>query len=145
MLPSVQRNDTISNKIDIFKNVNYIVDDKFIMRIGETSVGAKELLSEHDAECGIFITPCNPYSTKISDNENTKRLDSFKRFMHEANSIYYGRVGASVDNVWAEPSFFVIDPDESVKQYIMGLEQDAYVFVHKNGYVDLVLDKLTKV
>ena len=141
MLPSVQRNDTISNKIDIFKNVNYIVDDKFIMRVGETSVEAKKLLQKHNASCGIFITPCNPYSTKISDEENALRVDAFKSFMSVVNSVYYGYIGASVDGMWSERSFFVIDPSDASMSYINELEQDAYVVVDATGYVDLVISE----
>jgi hypothetical protein len=132
------------SKIEIFKRVNYIVDNKFTLKINENSEAAKLLLKKYNAEHGVFVTPCNPNSLKVSKKINKSRLRNFETILKTNDVVYFRGVGVCPHTKWKEQSFFILNPIKVIDKHIESIGQDAYVSVNSDGFTTLMISTENK-
>lgn len=85
-----------------------------VLRIGETSPAADEVLAAYRAHIAAFITPENPGSKMLSDLENFQRCVAFERLLANGGFQYLRGTGKSADGGWpGENSFFIFNISEA--------------------------------
>jgi hypothetical protein len=126
---------TISNeKITAYQNAFYSVNDLFSFTVGSLPLEIKTFLN---GSAAVFITPCNPFGIKISDAENNSLVEEFGQYLRNSNAVHYLGSGSSQDKLWAEKSFFIVDPSKKIIDMAFEkYKQDAYIYIDDS--IDLV-------
>lgn len=121
--------------------VNY--DNPFSMLIGKHCSEIEQLFQWYSVASAAFMTPFNPRSEKLSDEENFARLFQMEQ---EIKSMGYRfiqgiGIGQSSELEWTEHSFLVLGMSESEANNLSSrYEQNAYVFVASDCIPTLIAD-----
>jgi len=111
------------------------------MRIGETSAAMAALLGLHGVGSAVFVTAFNPFSQRLSDEDNAARQRRLKA--HLARLGFATIAGAGIDPTghWpAEESVLALGADRAAADdLMMEFEQNAVVFVESDGCALLLL------
>lgn len=125
---------------DSYLETNYIVDElPQPIRISEYNLGLNELLKNNNCTSWAYVTAYNPFSKKLSDDENillNKKLEFLLSFF----KIYKGR-GCGFDDNWAPEESFLILGISKRDAIELGqkFEQNAIVF----GSIDSIPELIT--
>jgi len=116
--------------LEAYLNTTYEVywDEKIIkLRIGEFNSKLEELLKVYDSKSWIFITAYNPYSKKLSTQENYLR--HYQLVREFSGYMTFVGVGKPDDESWEpESSILVLDLPDKIVDYLAGkYEQNAVV------------------
>lgn len=110
-----------------------------VVRIGERSFDLEKELALSGSVTWAFITPCNPRSASLDQQENQTRLEEFRREVSDKYELRKG-FGLGRQGDWpAEPSFLIIGiakPDALVLATMW--EQNAFVFGSVDSVAELV-------
>lgn len=101
----------------------------FILRVGETCLVADEILRERGQVVATFITPENPASQVLTDDENYARCVSFERALAGAGySWLHGTSEAHGGNWPVENGYFVAGMDDvEARRFAHAFGQNAVV------------------
>jgi hypothetical protein len=87
--------------------------EHLMLRPGEISDAADSLLDRWDVRCGAFLTPENPGSELLSDEENYERCVAFERVLVSLQYRWLHGTGVSRDGSWpGENSYFIPGMEE---------------------------------
>lgn len=124
-----------------YRATDYIVEHEppFVLKVGVRSDRAAALLAARSALSGVFITAWNPFSTRVSDEENeaaNRRLAC--ALLAQGKTIHAG-VGRSADGQWSEASYFAypVSGGEALA-LCRAYRQAAVVFVDAEGMPSLL-------
>jgi len=114
-----------------------------VLKVGQTSSRLIALHEQHQAPSSAFITAWNPYSDRMSDEENTKRQDKLIASIKERELPYYLGEGKDPSGEWpGEASILIlgISLDEAKE---LGNEwgQNAIIWTGADGVPQLILLK----
>lgn len=125
-----------------FEETHYIVhhEPPFTMNIGKPCADLKKLMAERNALGAAFITAWNPFSQKLSDQENAKRQQELKEKLKQRGLTFIDGIGQHPSNGWpGEPSVLVLDLDREAAKAIAGqYEQLVFVWSDQTGLPELV-------
>ena len=100
-----------------YLDADYWVDGpagRFVIRIGEHCPLLDALLRSEQATNWAFVTACNPYSQRLSDEDNAIRMRHLVTDLSVAGRRFYPGEGAARDGSWPpEPSLLILDVDAS--------------------------------
>ncbi|GAA0859386.1 DUF3293 domain-containing protein [Aliiglaciecola litoralis] len=110
----------------------YIVEyegQEYPIQVGETCEIANRLLSHHKVHNGYFITPENPLSCLLSDDENIQRHARFLDLLHQRNCVYLSGYGTDEAQTWPkEVSYLIFTDDELwIKNLAADFGQNAFL------------------
>lgn len=113
-------------------------DACIVLRIGEPAHDLDDLLPS-GVRAWAFITPCNPRSQTLSDEENCRRLSAFRQDVDTKHALIEG-VGVGTQGDWPpEPSFLVLNIERAdALALATRWEQNAFVFGQRGGVAELV-------
>jgi hypothetical protein len=98
--------------LEAYKRTEFIVDlpdRQTVIWHGKRNVVIEQILSEHAAKTGAFITAHNPCSQRLSDRENRERHRLLIAEVEKQGFAYLTGRGVGEDHSWpAEESVFVI-------------------------------------
>ncbi len=116
-----------------------VEEPRFDISITQTNPHVDQLLQNHGRTSWAFITPFNPGSEVISDDENESRWVTFKRGL-EDHITYEGFGGGQEDSSPLEKSLLILGVSLREAK-ILGRRygQDAIVFGHFNQKPRVVL------
>jgi hypothetical protein len=108
----------------------FLPDGDAVLRIGEGSPDLDRHLSAMGLTTWAFITPYNPRSAMLSDDENAIRMKQFTAEVDAAGHRYFLGSGADPSGEWPpEASLLVCDLSlEQATDLATALEQNAFVF-----------------
>lgn len=137
-------NDTI----EIYKTAKYIVElerNTCRISVGEINTNIDALLVKHNVKNAYFITPENPFSKALTNEENALRHKRFIIDMCKSGYAFYTGYGTNEAETWPkETSYLIMCGDEPAmhelaKQY----EQNGFLKVSMQApTVLLVLESL---
>lgn len=100
-----------------YLDVNYWVDGptgRFPIRVGELCPTLDAILRHEQATEWAYITACNPYSQRLSDAENSTRMNHLVADLSVAGYQSYPGEGAAPDSSWPpEPSLLILGMNEA--------------------------------
>src|SRR5688572_33299607 len=92
--------------IGAYQRAEYVVQDKFTLKIGRRSAPLDALLEAHGAASAAFVTAANPRGEKRADADNRAALAELEASL--ACPFYKGQ-GRDPDGNWpAEPSLLAV-------------------------------------
>jgi len=81
----------------------------FTLCVGQHSLEMAVLYLQHQTKTAAFITACNPYSIKLTDNENSRLLEALRRDLEADRWLYFSSMGINNAGDWeGEASFLVL-------------------------------------
>lgn len=132
------------NLKEFYEKADYIIFDDvkpLSFHIGKESAELRTLLEKNNSDCWGFITAFNPFSQKLSTEENIHRDKLLKKELRDQNLRFIDGVGCdSSGKVWVpEKSVFVFDIDLVTAVNIgRRFEQNAIVFGSRKILPELV-------
>jgi putative PIN family toxin of toxin-antitoxin system len=124
--------------IAAYERAEYVVHDRFTLKIGRRSCELDALLEAHGATSAAFVTAANPRGEVLSDEENRTALEAL-----EASLAYPFCRGEGRDpqGRWpAEPSVLVLGmPRGEAEALGRALRQNAIVCIEKGAAPELVM------
>jgi hypothetical protein len=120
-----------------------IDNEELKILFGETSDGINKLLINASIDDAYFITPENPFSLALSDEENELRHGRFIKILEAMNYIYYVGYGADEDEKWGrEKSYLIVsNDDKEMQQLATQFGQNAFLHYSVRKGADLMLIK----
>jgi hypothetical protein len=118
---------------------------RFTLKVGEPSADLLALHRELGVDCSAFITPCNPLSRSLSDEENTRRMGEFIDELRQRSLRYVHGLGAHPEceepGGWKpEPSVLVLGLSrEAARRLGLAWEQNAIVWSGADSVPQLVM------
>ena len=130
--------------INNYKNAKYIVhieNEVHRLYVGKPCLTIDKILAENMANCAYFITPENPFSQRLSLEENKIRHQRFVSELETFQFIYYEGYGTDENETWPrETSYLIICDDETDLRNLAGqFGQNAYLKVTRRENVSLFL------
>lgn len=117
--------------------------EKVEKELKETKRETKAKLPLKGAKKGVktlaFVSPENPNSTKISDEENEKRCEEFKSHLKDLIIPYQRVTGFFAGNI--EHSFMLFNVSfEVVKYYARLYQQTSFIFANIEDWIDVCFE-----
>ncbi|AEP29719.1 DUF3293 domain-containing protein [Brumicola nitratireducens] len=97
--------------INAYKTAKYVVVDQNIdhrIRVGEHDFVIEKMLSDHDARFAYFITPENPFSQNLTNEENDLRHKRFTLSLSQKDLTYLEGYGTDEDESWQREKSYLI-------------------------------------
>ena len=115
--------------LDAFETARYqVVEPEFLIQIGKRNLEVDQLLQNHGRRTWAFITPYNPGSKTISEEENQSRFSSLRKDV-EGYISFEGSGGGQGPDWPLEKSLLILGISLSEAKKIGRLYgQDAIVF-----------------
>jgi hypothetical protein len=83
------------------------------LQIGIPSQAIDKLLANHNIDDAYFITPENPFSLELSDEENKLRHMRFLKTLDADDNIYFDGYGTDEHEKWGrEKSYLILSTDK---------------------------------
>lgn len=113
----------------------------FVLRVGIANDSLASLYQRSRADCGAFITACNPHSQKLGDNVNAARQAALAQELNQRNLRFFDGIGKHPSGDWpAEPGYFVLGLSlEAAKSLGMRYDQNAILWCGADALPELVL------
>ena len=126
--------------IDAFKTARYkVLEPELELKIGEVSESLNKLLERYGCKSWAFITPFNPGSQVISNEENESRFDSLRGEV-KGHVSFEGQGGGQQDQWPLEKSLLILGISLlRAKRLGRKYGQDAIVFGYKNKRTELII------
>jgi hypothetical protein len=103
--------------ISAYQSAKYIVfinEKPERIKVGQTNIVIDKLLRRLSAQSAYFMTPENPFSISLCEEENMLRHRRFIEELKTGNYEYYEGYGTDEKETWPkEKSYFIICDDES--------------------------------
>jgi hypothetical protein len=111
------------------------------LRVGVQSPTLARIHKEYNVSCSAFITPCNPFSQLLSDDENHARCMALAHELDEEGYSYLEGIGQHSSNGWiGEKSYLVFGLTlDDAKALGTRLEQNAIVWSGADAIPQLIL------
>lgn len=110
--------------ITAYKNAKYIVTIRskpYRIVVDEPCPIVDDVLEEFGGKHAYFITPENPFSISLSNEENKLRHERFIKIIIDSNCIFYEGYGTNEDETWPrEKSYLIICDDDERMQRLAG-------------------------
>ena len=98
-----------------------------------------KFLKSQKAKTWSIISAYNPYSRKLSTDENQRRESLLQQLMAVSQCKFYPAVGRSVAGDWQEPSLLVLDLSYDMARAIgTAFGQNAVVFGERGAVVEMI-------
>jgi hypothetical protein len=139
---------TNNDLIESYKCAKYIIDNKgksVRLRVGKSNIDVDRILAHFETESAYFITPENPFSQQLTEEENRLRHERFVTAISELKCPYLTGYGTNEDETWPkENSYLVFSSDESAMHTLAtNFGQNGILKVEKGKPVKLlVLEEL---
>ncbi|MFT5165252.1 MAG: hypothetical protein ACI8P3_000476 [Saprospiraceae bacterium] len=138
--------DYNSNNIDqsLLKAYNETLYSTFnpayLIKIGQKNEDLSIFLFDNNAYTWAFVSASNPFSIKISSEENQQRHQSLLDFTKNSGLRFLEGEGKHPDSDWSEKSLLILDISkrEAIK-LARDFEQNAIVFGYFNRAAELVI------
>lgn len=118
------------NSTNPYIETNYYVDIlKQPIKINEHHQELDKLLNKHESKTWAYITAYNPFSKKLSEDENIMRNKKLESLLI-GNKIFYSGRGESINGDWPpEESFLILEISrrDAIK-FAKKFKQNAIVF-----------------
>ena len=116
-------------------------DAPFTLQIGVVSESLLIAHKSYRVDCSAFITACNPYSQKVSADENRVRQRQLANELARRGLIYLPGVGQHPLNRWpGEESFLVLGINlQAAKKLGEHFDQNAIVWCGVEGLPELIM------
>src|SRR5688500_4646073 len=124
--------------IGAYQQAEYVVQDKFTLKIGRRSAPLDALLEAHGASSAAFVTAANPRGEMRSEAENRAALAELEAGL---GYPFLRGEGRDPQGRWpAEPSLLVLGMARGEAEALgRAHRQNAIVFVEKGGALELLL------
>lgn len=127
---------------EIYENAVYAVEYGGEIRFapGQPNGDLDRLLRETRAATFAFITACNPFSKKLSAEENTRRQKALINDITQGNYRFFFGYGADPSEKWIrEESLFILNINKrDAREIARKYEQNAFLFGRLGRAVELV-------
>ena len=131
------------NLLDAYKETEYhvsLMSGDIVLRIGQSSLGIKQLLESHSVCGAVFVTAYNPFGKVLSDDENSSANELLRADLLNRYETVYSGYGSSQDGGWKEASYLALpaslpDAERLCQQY----SQNAVVYVDSRAIPELIL------
>jgi len=120
-------------------------DVRFTLKVGQPCDALSALHRDLNVDCSAFITPCNPFSRELSEQENTSRMGEFIDELRQRSLRFVHGSGAHPDSdkagAWRpEPSVLVLGLSrEAARRLGLAWEQNAIVWTGADATPHLVM------
>lgn len=97
--------------IKAYQNAKYIVNIHNInhrIRVGVNDLMIEKMLIEKNAQFAYFITPENPFSQNLTNEENALRHERFTLSLKQKNLAYLEGYGTDEDEKWPREKSYLI-------------------------------------
>jgi len=133
-----------SELIERYTVAKYIVDNNGMpvrLRVGALNIEVDNILAQYEATTAYFITPENPFSQELTEEENRLRHERFITVLTKSNFTYLTGYGTNEDESWTkENSYLVISSDVSaVHTLAANFGQNGILKVENGKPVSLLL------
>jgi hypoxanthine-guanine phosphoribosyltransferase len=131
-----------------YREAKYIVkfeDAEYRIKVGDTCKLLDHILEQRDKQTAYFITPANPFSCMLTDQENALRNTRFCAEITEHSYFYLVGYGTDEAEKWGrEISYLIFTDDEAAMQNLAArFGQNAFLKIpYKSPVQLLVLDSL---
>jgi hypothetical protein len=129
--------------IAVYRQSNYVVfaEPEFCLNIGKTSTELLALYQQHQVDCAVFISACNPRSEIHSNDENTEKSLALAADLLSLTYPFYPAEGQDPLGIWpSENSFLVLGmPLSAGTELGIQYGQNAILYCGKKALVELVL------
>jgi hypothetical protein len=106
--------------INAYRLAKYIVtyeDEEYRLQVGNTSEFVDHMLHHQNIKTAYFITPENPFSCTVSEQENLLRHKRFRKEIDNLQYFYLAGYGTDEAEKWPkESSYLIFTDDESAMQ-----------------------------
>ncbi|MFT4790361.1 MAG: hypothetical protein ACI95X_003208 [Paraglaciecola sp.] len=103
--------------INAYRLAKYIVtyeDEEYRLQVGSTSEFVDHMLHHQNIKTAYFITPKNPFSCTVSEQENSLRHMRFREGIDKLQYFYLVGYGTDEAEKWPkESSYLIFTNDES--------------------------------
>jgi hypothetical protein len=110
--------------ISAYQSAKYIVfinEKPERIKVGQTNIVIDKLLRRLSAQSAYFMTPENPFSISLCEEENMLRHRRFIKELKTGDYEYYEGYGTDEKETWPkEKSYFIICDDESKMHKLAG-------------------------
>jgi hypothetical protein len=103
-----------------YKSAKYIVNidsSEHRIYIDKPCPAVDDLLNSLGADSAYFITPENPFSITLSEQENVLRHQRFTKIMKDSNYSFYDGYGTDEDENWPREKSYLIVCDDANKMH----------------------------
>ena len=132
-----------SGVIQAYRETEYRVHGErpFVLRVEEANAALLVLHRQHRVSSSAFLTACNPYSSRVDENENQARQEELKRELSRRGLTFLDGVGQHPTNNWpGEASFLALGLAlEAAKALGKRFEQNAIIWMDADGVPQLIL------
>jgi hypothetical protein len=129
--------------IRAYRETHYkvLAPEPFTLQVDQTSPELAALHRAHGVKCSAFITASNPYSQRLSDEQNQARQEEFRSELKRRSLQFYQGVGQNPSGDWpGEASFLVLGLSlEAAKVLGVKLEQNALIWSGADAVAELVV------
>jgi hypothetical protein len=121
-----------NNTIEIYKTAKYIVELEnrtFRISVGEENTDIDALLLKHNVKNAFFITPENPYSKILTNEENTPRNKQFIIDLCKSEYSFYTGYSANEEDTWPKETSYLImcDDEAAIHKLAKQYEQNGFL------------------
>lgn len=111
------------------------------LKIDVPSQGLATLHRQHGCRDSAFITACNPFSAKTSDEENARRQALLAQELNRRGLVFFSGTGQHPSNKWpGEPSFLALGLSlADAKAMGEQFQQNAIVWCGADAVPQLIL------
>jgi hypothetical protein len=103
--------------INAYRLAKYIViyeDEEYRLQVGSSSEFVDHMLHHQNIKTAYFITPENPFSCTVSEQENSLRLKRFRKELDKLQYFFLLGYGTDEAEKWPkESSYLIFTDDES--------------------------------
>lgn len=129
---------------DAYRQARYeaqLGNDHFEFRVGQVHPWLDSLMSSHHTACAAFITPFNPASRILPEQENLIRLQSLAERLSQQGFTFFDGHGQDDAGLWpAEASFLILDiTRQEATAFASDYGQNAFLYMEKHHGAELVL------
>lgn len=118
--------------IQAYRETHYRIEgaEPITLKVGVPCPALARLHSTYNVTCSAFITPCNPFSGLLSDDENRARHMALAHDLDEGHYAYLDGVGQHPSNDWPGEKIFLILGMTLAEAKALGtrLEQNAILW-----------------
>lgn len=133
-----------NNTVEIYKAAKYIVElenKTFRINVGEENTDINALLVKHNVKSAYFISPENPFSKVLPNEENALRHKQFIIDLCKRGYSFYTGYGINDEETWPkEKSYLIICDDEpAMHKLAMEYEQNGFLKVSLQSPTSLLV------
>lgn len=130
--------------IEAYKQAKYIVhinDKPYRIKVGEPCPALDAILQDSGADTAYFITPENPFSMTLSEQENKLRHERFVKIINHRAYAFYKGYGTNEDDTWPrEQSYLIVcDKAQDIHQLASSFGQNGIIKLQYQNAAELLV------